>query len=287
VEGSLVLRRCINPVCLPHGLTLAELITIAGHWHYEAFEFPAQAALIAHSAGELDELKGLCRRLSVEPYACSGAIPLDGVRPAELMCEADAFATAMSTMETRLTAARALGASVATLTVGPRVPQGAAADVRTEACERLALVCNIAQRCDLRVAVEFTGASSSSANSPLLYDSIDDFLELIAMADVSNRVVVDIWHWFNRGAKWGDLERLRAETVALIHISDVPADGKPPLENTRRLLPGEGILDVKAFIRRLACDAVTSIEVFDEGLRSLDQQAVCAKLDAAWRVVDE
>jgi sugar phosphate isomerase/epimerase len=263
---------------------LRDLIALGGAWGYEAVEFPAQAALTASFAGELKELSHLCRELLVEPYACSGAIPLDDVRPADLMCEDASFAAALGTMEDRLGAARELGARIATVSLGPATPPAGLESGRATACERLARVCDVARRCGLAVAVEFTTARATPSR-PRLYDSIAEFLQLLATADPETHVVADTWHWTNLGASWDDLKLLRDSRIALMHISDFPAFARPPLADSRRLLPGEGVLDIGAIMRATEQAAVTSIEVFSDDLRAMSPGAICAKLHRAWLAV--
>lgn len=271
--------RCVNPVCLPE-LSLDELIEVAGRWGYDAVEFPAQSACSLGEMGALDELQIRCHELGVNPYACSGALALDDMRPADLMCEPEVYKTAKRGMERRLAAAWELGAKLAIVTMGPHCLPGTREAACDEACERLATVSGAAGRCGLKVAVEFTGVQLASP--PRLYNSIGEFLDLTAKVDLQLGIVFDTWHWFNSGWNRSDVVRLCARTIPLIHLNDAHKGARPPLPDQARLLPGKGALGIFRIMDLLPTEAVVSIEVFDDGLRALSPDEACRKLDRAW-----
>lgn len=79
--------------------------------------------------------------------------------------------------------------------------------------------------------------------------TIPQTLELIeAIGEPNIGLLVDSFHWFTARHTMDDLEKLPREKFVHVHINDAP---KKPVEqqiDNERLLPGEGIIDLKSFI---------------------------------------
>ncbi|HVN40723.1 MAG TPA: sugar phosphate isomerase/epimerase family protein [Myxococcota bacterium] len=91
---------------------------------------------------------------------------------------------------------------------------------------------------------------------------------------------LDVWHFFRGGAPLAQLAELPGERVLSLQLSDAPAApwADLPQESLRaRLLPGEGAIDLVAFLRALdsiGCRAPLGAEVFSETLAAQDPVAV-------------
>ncbi|WP_329378778.1 sugar phosphate isomerase/epimerase family protein [Streptomyces sp. NBC_01716] len=136
-----------------------------------------------------------------------------------------------------------------------------------EVADAFGRLCDRAAAYGLRVALEFVP-----------YSSIPDLAAGLAVVTEANRdnggLCVDSWHFF-RGRP--DLESLRtvpAERVFMVQFNDGPI---PPVDPDRmadavhhRVLPGEGDLDLRSFVRALdrpGVEAPFSIEIYSDELR--------------------
>jgi sugar phosphate isomerase/epimerase len=101
-------------------------------------------------------------------------------------------------------------------------------------------------------------------------------------------VMLDAWHHFRSAAP---LASIPAARVAAIQLCDAPARPEPdPVEETlhRRLLPGEGELDLAGLLRHLAaggCAAPVGVEVFSDAMAALPVREVARRAAAAARRV--
>ena len=136
-----------------------------------------------------------------------------------------------------------------------------------EATAGLAIACDVAARHGQRLGVEFlpwTGIPNLAAAWPLVRD-----------ADRPNAgLVLDSWHWFRSGPDPDLLRSIPGEKVIHLQISDAPAQPEPDVVAEtigKRLLPGEGAIDLPGLLRILdetGRQGPTAVEVFSDWLRS-------------------
>lgn len=136
-----------------------------------------------------------------------------------------------------------------------------------EATAGLAIACDVAARHGQRLGVEFlpwTGIPNLAAAWPLVRD-----------ADRPNAgLVLDSWHWFRSGPDPDLLRSIPGEKVIHLQISDAPAEPEPDVVAEtigKRLLPGEGAIDLPGLLRILdetGRQGPTAVEVFSDWLRS-------------------
>lgn len=111
--------------------------------------------------------------------------------------------------------------------------------------------------------------------------------ELVERAGRDNAgIMLDSWHFFRSGSSLDDLARCPGELIRSIQLNDALATPEADLNAgmMRRLLPGEGELDLKVFMQALAAtgtDAPIGIEVFGPELDALDTASATARCAAA------
>ena len=106
--------------------------------------------------------------------------------------------------------------------------------------------------------------------------SIADARSLIAAAGVAGPVgvMVDTWHFFRGPDTWADLVSLPVDEIAFVQFCDAPPPESDDLHHEmlhRRVLPGEGELDLDRFCGVLAdagFDGLVSVEVLSERWRA-------------------
>lgn len=88
-------------------------------------------------------------------------------------------------------------------------------------------------------------------------------------------LVVDTWHFFQGPSDWPDLEGLPREALSFVQFNDHPALVSDDLmfeTIQRRVLPGQGIFDLKRFVRTVLDKGYTGlvgVEIISAPLREL------------------
>jgi sugar phosphate isomerase/epimerase len=154
------------------------------------------------------------------------------------------------------------------------------------AAKGFAYACDLAARHGLRVGIEF-----------LPWSAIADLRtawEIVRRADRDNGgLVLDSWHW-QRQAGGPDLDTLRtipADRIHVLQLNDAPAapDGDPMDETmNRRLLPGEGEIDLASLLRALddiGAEPMVAPEVFSRVTAALGPEEAAQRIGDATRRV--
>ncbi len=104
----------------------------------------------------------------------------------------------------------------------------------------------IAQQFRLTAMVEFVRASSFISTLPTL-------LKLTREAGHPNlRPMLDCYHFWSGLNKFEDLDLIRKGELAHVHFQDVPEMPRELLDNTTRLIPGDGIAPLPRILRKLS-----------------------------------
>ena len=153
-----------------------------------------------------------------------------------------------------------------------------------EAAEAFARLCDRAAQHGLLVHLEF-----------LPWAGVPDLAhawEIVRRAGRENGgVLVDAWHFFRSGSTLGQLRAIPGERVLGIQLDDAPAVVEADLVDEtqhRRLVPGQGALDLVGLLRTLdaiGCRAPKGVEVFSDELARRPCAEVCRDLAAATRRV--
>ena len=149
------------------------------------------------------------------------------------------------------------------------------------AAGKLAELARRAEPAGIGVALEFM------AFRPL--NSLDAALELIETTGASNiGLVIDALHFARTGTPFAAIGELRADRIALAQLCDAPRQS-PAAEDLAteargaRLHPGEGGLDLTAFLDALPDGTPLSLEVPHPGFPALDYPARAREALAAAR----
>ena len=123
--------------------------------------------------------------------------------------------------------------------------------------DALELARDRADRLGIRIAFEFLGFADCPINTPDIATETVDRIDGIDL-------VLDSCHWHASGSR--PLTGFPVDRVALVHLNDAP--DKPPrlIEDEDRLLPGEGVIDLKTLIGALKArgyEGPWSLETFN------------------------
>ena len=115
-----------------------------------------------------------------------------------------------------------------------------------------------AARSGIGVAFEFLGFPDCPVNT------VPAAMRVTVGLDIP--LVIDSCHWYASGAP--ELSREVVESVALVHLNDVPEMAAHLIEDADRVLPGEGVLPVRSFVAQLRASGYQgpwSVETFNPG----------------------
>lgn len=93
-------------------------------------------------------------------------------------------------------------------------------------------------------------------------------------------LLVDAFHMHAAGESLEYLSTIFLEKIVLVHISDCAVSHLPDVKDAERVLPGDGVIDLKAFmaaVKMTGYDGPVSLEVFNHDLDKLPPAEVAAK----------
>ena len=90
-----------------------------------------------------------------------------------------------------------------------------------------------------------------------------------ALSVYAGPLVVDTFHWVLGDRNLHELRALDPARLAAVHVNDAPSPDLSSLSDADRVLPGEGVLQLKEFYEAIAStgyDGVYSVELFNPKL---------------------
>ena len=119
---------------------------------------------------------------------------------------------------------------------------------------------NIAQSFEIRLAFEFLGFGWCTVRTPRAA------YEIIQKADRDNvGLTLDACHFYGGGGLLNEIDALDPATIYAFHLDDMEDVAKEAITDSKRLLPGSGILplsDICARLKGIGFDGLCSIELF-------------------------
>jgi len=137
---------------------------------------------------------------------------------------------------------------------------------------------------DMRLGLEWVGPKTTwsgptaAGKNPFIH-TLPAMLDLIA--DINSPegnvgLLVDSFHWFTAHHTASDLMALTNDQVVHVHINDAPNKPADDQIDNERLLPGEGIIDLKTFLsclKAIGYDGVLAVESFNNSPTTLEEDA--------------
>lgn len=118
----------------------------------------------------------------------------------------------------------------------------------------------IAEQHKIALAFEFLGQTDCSVQT---LDLAVEIVHETARQDIG--LVIDSFHFYAGGSTIEMIESLDPGRLFIFHINDAEDLPRDQLQDSHRLLPGQGILPLREMItafRRIGYDRVTSVEIF-------------------------
>lgn len=224
---------------------------------------------------------------------------LDGVRvgcwglPMDWRAEGPRYQEGLAQLARYAELGQAIGANRVTMWLMPCSDELPFAQNFRFHVERFTPIARVLADHGCRLGLEFIGPQTIRNGKRYGFiHTMDGMLALCAAIGDNVGLLLDAWHWYTSHGTLAELDHLTNEQVVYVHVNDAPA-GVPVDEQVDnvRCLPGEtGVIDVPAFLRKLAAigyDGPVTPEPFSAKLRTMTPeqaaQATAEAMDAVWR----
>ncbi|MGA3043787.1 MAG: sugar phosphate isomerase/epimerase family protein [Bryobacteraceae bacterium] len=151
------------------------------------------------------------------------------------------------------------------------------AELRALYLQRFTAVADVLARSHVRLGLEFLGPLHLRRAEP--YEFIWRMPEMLAFARQCGSnvgLLLDVWHWYHAGATTADIVKAGKDGIVHVHFSDAPKLPPEQIRDNERLMPGEGVIDLNAFLMALheiGYQDALSVEVFGRGLKDMTPEA--------------
>lgn len=158
-------------------------------------------------------------------------------------------------------------------------------ELRAKYIRRLKKVTAILASFDLMLGLEFVGpATSRREGNPFIY-TMQGMLDLCADIDGEHcGLLLDSYHWYTSHGTTKDIVVLNQHQIVHVHINDAYPDPIDELQDMHRLLPGEGAIDLNAFLtslRQIGYNGPVAVETFSDELRRIGPEESAKRAGAA------
>ncbi|MBB6734631.1 sugar phosphate isomerase/epimerase family protein [Cohnella zeiphila] len=230
------------------------LIALAAAEGFGAVDIDA-AGLVGRLGAE--GVNGLLRRHGMK----IGAIGL----PVEWRAGDDEFRAGLAGLTEAAAAARVVGCTSCCTYILPSTDHKPA-PFMAAATRRLRVCAQILGAYGIRLGLEFVGPHHlrTAWRFPFIW-TMEETLDWIgAIGEPNVGLLLDSFHWHTTGLSALDIERLKPEQIAHVHLNDAPAGPVEEARDNDRLYPGEGSIDLAGFLaalNRIGYRGVVSQEV--------------------------
>jgi sugar phosphate isomerase/epimerase len=150
------------------------------------------------------------------------------------------------------------------------------AELRKIYKDRFRASADILARSHVRLGLEFLGPLHIRKANP--YEFIwrmDEMLEFAKECGSNVGLLLDSWHWYHAGATPEDIIAAGKDRIIHVQINDSPKLPPEQIRDNERLLPGEGVINLQAFLKalkKIGYNDALSPEVFGRGLKEMPME---------------
>ena len=265
----------LNGVILGSSLSFEEYLALAAKTGFAGVDTLAGAMEIADTEG-IDAVHALIEQYGVKPAVWG--IPVDWKG-------SDAeFEATLADFPRYLEFGVEVGCPRACTWLPPTVETDAA-EFRAMAVERWRKIGQVAEPYGVRLGLEWVGPATSRKSGNVFLHRLDQLLEMEEEIGVDCLgLLVDSYHWYTAGHTAEELAALPVEKIVHVHINDAPDKPRDEQIDSQRLLPGEGIIDLAAFLgalKTVGYEDYMGVETFSEELKALPVEEAAARAKAA------
>ncbi|MFK7693670.1 sugar phosphate isomerase/epimerase family protein [Paenibacillus sp. HJGM_3] len=168
------------------------------------------------------------------------------------------FRSGLAGLAASAAAAAEVGCTSCCTYVLPAVDENAA-HFMALATRRLRLCADILGAYGIRLGLEYVGPHHLRTRwaNPFIW-TLQETLDWIDAIGASNvGLLLDSYHWYTTNASVEELQSLKPAQIVHVHINDAPDVPVEEALDNGRLYPGEGVIDLTAFLRALQATGYT------------------------------
>ena len=268
------MQRCLNNITLGTEVPFADSVLAASRAGFQGLEiFSLEPAQRYAESTSVEDLIAMFDSLSIEPVGfVLGGFAYQGD---------EEFSDNLPTITETMSFAGEIGAENALLFIPSKGERGEAEALQL-ATHRIAETCDLASDHGLTIGLEPIGKADFLNTPAAVYRVMED----IQAKNLG--LTVDLFHFYTGGCAADDLLEIPGSKINLVHMDDAPNLPMGDLEDSKRVLPGQGSMDVQGFLgalREIGFDGPLSVELFNRDLWSRDPGEVAMEskraLDAA------
>jgi sugar phosphate isomerase/epimerase len=257
------MQPCLHPATMRPGLSGPEIVETGAKVGFRLMEASARG-LINFVADDPNKLHALLTEHDVTPIHCGWSAGLRSSRAS--------FAAALPRTAEEMVFVAAYGCKGGTLVLPFRREPGVPDPDEGDTLDRIGQIADLAAANGLKIVLEFVGLHIPDAPAHT-YRDLAATLGVLARVDRPNvGVLLDSYHWYLSGGTADAIAAIPAGMPLFVHINDAPPGDVAALDDSMRLLPGEGVIDLTAFLDAIAAcgyDGPVSVELFSERLRAM------------------
>jgi sugar phosphate isomerase/epimerase len=257
------MQPCLHPATMRPGLSGPEIVEIGAQAGFRLMEASARS-LINFVADDPNKLHTLLTENDVTPVHCGWSAGLRSSR-------AD-FAAALPRTAEEMAFVATYGCEGGTLVLPFRRESGAPDPEEADTLDRIGQIADLAAANGLTIVLEFVGLHIPDAPMQTYHDLAATLGLLRQVRHANVGVLLDSYHWYLSGGTADEIAAMPAGMPLFVHINDAPPGDVATLDDAMRLLPGEGVIDLTAFLGAIAArgyDGAVSVELFSERLRAM------------------
>ncbi len=265
------MRIALNRVTAGGGLAWDDFLRLAAKVGYDAVDVDLDALRTAGAGA----VKSLLAELKLYPAAVG--------MPVEFRKDDAAFDEGMK----RLDADARLAAEVGCPRMATWVPpayETPAEQMRVTLRKRFTAIAEVLRPHGVRFGIEFiTPLHLRQKGHPCVWQ-MADMLALAASCGDNVGLLLDAWHWHHDpDATVEDIVRAGRERIVHVHLNDAADQPPEEVRDNQRVLPGEGVIDLKGFagaLNEIGYDGAGSLEIFGRLKDVPAEEAARMALDA-------
>jgi sugar phosphate isomerase/epimerase len=267
---------CLNPATTGESENLEKFLSVAAKHGFGGIDYDIRQVEKMIEEKSTEAVRDMFASRSIE-LASFGL-------PAEFRKDEAEFKRTLDDLPRLAASAANIGCSICCTWLPPSTDEPAA-EFTCRVVRRLRECAEILADQEIRLAVEWVGPVTARTRKHDFIHTLEGDLELIAAINQPNvGLLFDSFHWFTTGGTIPQIEALPAEVLVYVHVNDAPDKPLNQQMDLERVLPGEGIIDLKRMLRALkekGYEGFLSVEVFDKELRELGLDTAAEKARAA------
>lgn len=266
----------LNPVTTGRNVPFMQFLDAASGARFPAIEYSIEPFHALAKEKSMDTVKDvlLSRNLEIASFHL----------PVEFRQDENRFADDLKRLPELVAFARELGVTRCCTWLFPATDESVA-EYTCRFVRRLRECAKVLGGQGIRFGLEWVGPKTLRTKKHEFIHTMEGALDLIgAIGERNTGLLFDSFHWFTSGGTTKDILALTADQIVHVHINDAPDKPADEQIDNQRLLPGEGIIDLKGMLHALkdiGYSGYAAVETFSDELPLLGAKEAAVKTKEA------